>query len=319
MAPRTSSEKLLIALAFATCAFAGTALAFNSPQAPFVMLALTGRLHQGCGWQQTYAATRYERSRQAAREEVARQSRMIQRDGHLTLWQSPRGQAWIQDDQGDQLAPFWAGDLHNWPPRWAQLDVVPVMPVRQGSVVIDAGGHIGESANRALQMGASLVVSIEPDPLNAEALRRNLPDAIREGRLRVVEKALWDSEGTLTLERHDASTRTTVGTEHSTHDGIEVPMTTLDRLVAELNLERVDFIKMDIEGAEQSALRGAVTTMKNHQPVMAIGAYHKPDDVDEIPRIVLNAQPAYTMTPLRCLMAEERVIPHLLYFHVASR
>jgi FkbM family methyltransferase len=301
------------------CIFAGTALALNRPEAPFVMLTFTGRLHEGCSWRQTYEATRYERARQASREDVAAKSKVIGRDGHLTLWQSPHGQAWIQGDQGDSMSPFWAGDLHHWPPRWAQLEVVPVIPVRPGSVVIDAGGHIGESANRALEMGARLVVSIEPDPLNAEALRRNLAGAIAEGRLLVVEKALWDSEGTLKLERHDASTRTTVDVHATDGDGIDVPMTTLDRIVEELDLPQVDFIKMDIEGAEQAALRGAAGTLKRHHPVLAIGAYHKREDVDEIPRVVLGLQPAYTMTPLRCLMNEGRVIPHLLYFHVAGK
>jgi FkbM family methyltransferase len=308
-----SGEKALIGAAIVICGLSGVALALNRPEAPFLMLSAMGKLQGGCSWRSTYEATLYERARQAAREDVAARSRRVARDGRLALWESPHGRAWIQDDQGDRLAPFWAGDLHHWPPRWAQLEVAPVTPVHPGAIVIDAGGHIGESARQALDMGAGLVISVEPDPLNAEALRRNLPDAIRSGRLRVVEQALWDGVGTLTLERHDASTRTTV---HRGGDGIKVPMTTLDRLVEDQQLDRVDFIKMDIEGAEQPALRGATRTLKAHHPVLAIGAYHQPDDVDEIPRIVLGAAPAYTMTPLRCLLADERVIPHLLYFHV---
>jgi len=73
-------------------------------------------------------------------------------------------------------------------------------------------------------MAADLVGSIEPDPLSAEALRRSLPKAIREGRLKVVEKALWDPEGTLTPERHDTSTRTTVGLQPASKQGVEDPM-----------------------------------------------------------------------------------------------
>jgi hypothetical protein len=95
-------------------------------------------------------------------------------------------------------------------------------------------------------------------------------------------------------------------------------MTTLDRLVEELSLSRIDFIKMDIEGAEQPALRGAFETLRRHRPVLAVGSYHKPDDIDGIPRIVLGAVPAYRMTPLRCLTYRELVIPALLYFHVAG-
>ena len=316
MPRRPGLEKVLIALAILTCVFAGTTVAFNWPETHFVALSLTGRLHEQCGWRESARAALYERARMRARLAVARQSTLVTRDGHLSLWQSPQGRAWIQNEQGDGAAAFWAGDLHHGPPRWAQLDVVPVLPVREGSIVIDAGGHIGESANQALKMGASLVVSIEPDPLNAEALRRNLADAIQNGRLKVIEKALWDTEGTLTLERHDISVQTQV--KGGDAGGIEVAMTTLDRLVEDLNLSRVDFIKMDIEGAEQPALRGAIETLKRHRPILAIGSYHKPDDIDGIRRIVLEAVPAYRMTPLRCLTYRELVIPALLYFHVAG-
>ena len=148
-----SLEKTLIGLAVAMCVFAGTALVLGRPEAPFMAFAITGRLHGGCSWRGALHAAEYERSRQAARADVARRSRLITRDGPLTLWQSPHGQAWIQDEQTEGWAAFGAGDLHHWPPRWAQLDVVPVVPVRAGSIVIDAGGHIGESANQALKMG----------------------------------------------------------------------------------------------------------------------------------------------------------------------
>ncbi len=319
MARSSPVEKGLVALAVIACVFTGTTFAFSRPETHFVALSLMGRLHDGCGWRASLDAATYERARNAARSDVARRSRILQRDGSLTLWQSPHGQAWAQVDQTEGWASFWAGDVHHWPPRWARLDAVPVVPVKAGSIVIDAGGHLGESTNHALKMGAELVVAIEPDPLNAEAFRRNLADPIKAGRVKLIEKALWDSEGTLTLHRHETSAQTTaaLGSAHGAE--ISVPMTTLDRIVQELNLERVDFIKMDIEGAEQPALRGAVQTLKQNRPILAIGSYHKRDDLDGIPRIVQGAEPRYTMTPLRCLMASGRVKPYLLYFHVAEQ
>ena len=42
---------------------------------------------------------------------------------------------------------------------------------------------------------------------------------------------------------------------------VELPLTTIDKMVSELNLARVDFIKMDIEGAEPNALRGGRGTI----------------------------------------------------------
>ena len=313
----TMLERFLIALAILAAVGAmlaatgvATGLVLRVPGGPVLATAATGRMHEGCTLRAALAADRYERARMAARLDVAQRSHLVERDGDLLLWRSPYGRAWIQDNND---SAFWAGDLHHWPPRWANLEGLSLRSVQAGDVVIDAGGHIGESALTALHMGAGLVVSVEPDPLNAEALRRNLSDAIRAGRLILVEKALWDREGTLTLHRQDASTRSTV--EPDPEDGIDVPIITIDRLVSDLQLPRVDFIKMDIEGAEQPALRGARRTLQRFRPVLAVGSYHKPDDIDEIPHIVRDMVPSYTMTALRCLQIRGRIIPHLLYFH----
>jgi FkbM family methyltransferase len=308
-------ERIFWSLAIVVCLFTAATFALRLPSAPVVVLAVTGQMHEGCSLRSALAASRYERARMAARNDVANRSELVQQDGELTLWKSPFGRAWIQGSQGSVDARFWAGDFHHWPPRWAQMDVVPTLPVEPGSVVIDAGGHIGESANTALRMGAALVITVEPDPLNAEAIRRNLKDALAAGRLVLVEKALWDRDGgTLTLERHTASTRSTVEEKHS--DGVSVPITTIDHIVRELELKRVDFIKMDIEGAEPPALRGARETLTRFKPILAIGSYHNPTDIDEIPQIIRRTVPEYTMTPLRCLISQRRIIPYLLYFHV---
>ena len=62
-------------------------------------------------------------------------------------------------------------------------------------------------------------------------------------------------------------------------DKQEVRVTTIDQMVAELGLPRVDFITMDIEGAEKPALRGAAQTLRKFKPRMAIASEHLPDDV----------------------------------------
>jgi FkbM family methyltransferase len=52
----------------------------------------------------------------------------------------------------------------------------------------------------------------------------------------------------------------------------------IDDLVMDRSIERIDFLKMDVEGAEMSALAGAEASIRHFRPKLAISIYHKPDD-----------------------------------------
>jgi FkbM family methyltransferase len=64
----------------------------------------------------------------------------------------------------------------------------------------------------------------------------------------------------------------------------EAPVSTrrIDDLVADGSIDRVDFLKMDVEGAEMAALRGAESAIRKFRPKLALSIYHKPDDLFEI-------------------------------------
>jgi hypothetical protein len=71
--------------------------------------------------------------------------------------------------------------------------------------------------------------------------------------------------------------------EPAADGGTEIEVTTIDDVVGE---ERVMFIKMNIEGAEIDALKGATRTIRRWRPKLAISAYHRPSDLWRIPRLV---------------------------------
>ena len=69
----------------------------------------------------------------------------------------------------------------------------------------------------------------------------------------------------------------------------------IDDVVQSLKLDRVDFLKMDIEGAEGGALLGAQDTIRRFRPKLAISAYHRVGDLYVLPRLIRKLLPDYRL------------------------
>jgi FkbM family methyltransferase len=188
--------------------------------------------------------------------------------------------------------------------------------VHRGDVVFDCGANVGVYTRVALAAGAKLVVAVEPAPEDVECLRRNFAAEIGQGRVIVVPKGVWDREDTLVLfEDAGSSARDSfVGSWGPAVRQTRVPLTTIDRLVEELKLDSVDFIKMDIEGAEKRALAGSQNTLRKFHPRMAISTEHLLDDPVAIPRTIHDIAPGYRVLCGDCIDAISRVRPDVLFF-----
>lgn len=137
--------------------------------------------------------------------------------------------------------------------------------VEPGNVVIDVGANIGLTALRAAgRCGpAGRVIALEPDPLTFAKLTAALE---RNPLLRVEahQVAVGETTGTLLLEVRDPHN---LGMNRISKQGtVPVEVTTIDRLVEQLELSRVDVIKVDTEGFEPNVLRGAAATIARHRP-----------------------------------------------------
>ena len=95
----------------------------------------------------------------------------------------------------------------------------------------------------------------------------------------------------------------------STQDAASVSTLKIDDVVGTAEFPKVDFIKMDIEGAEQQALRGAVGCIRRFKPKLAITVYHSLQDFWEIPQWIDNLGLGYSFN-LRhfTIHAEETVL-----------
>jgi FkbM family methyltransferase len=148
-----------------------------------------------------------------------------------------------------------------------------------GAVVIDVGANAGlYTLLAAAGVGeAGKVIAVEPSPRERQALRDNLdlnPRLAR--RVRIIPAALHDHAGEADLLVATAanSGHNTLGAfcyDHTVlHERRAVPLRRLDDIVAEHRLTRVDLIKMDVEGAEWFALRGAEQTLRRYQPALIL-------------------------------------------------
>ncbi|KZR70343.1 hypothetical protein PMIT1303_00004 [Prochlorococcus sp. MIT 1303] len=76
---------------------------------------------------------------------------------------------------------------------------------------------------------------------------------------------------------------------------ISLPLVSLDHLLAKGDIERIDFIKLDIEGSELNALKGATEVIQKFKPKLAISLYHKPNDLHEIPLYISSNFSFYSL------------------------
>jgi len=166
--------------------------------------------------------------------------------------------------------------------------------VSRGDNVLDCGGYIGLFTLWCLDKGAGKVVVFEPEKRNCECIRRNLSGYIGCGRVVLVEKGVWSSSGEMVLNL------TGSGVGHSLLDGVEsaaqavVEVAGIDDVMRDLEIDRIDFIKMDIEGAEREALIAAKNVIYRNKPKMFICTYHLPDDHRVITERVLAIRPDYS-------------------------
>ena len=202
------------------------------------------------------------------------------------LWETPLGRFWGAEADGrefDLLSLEQAGgDIYE------QRNVV----VHDSDVVFDVGAHLGVFTRLALRRGARLVVAIEPNPMNTACLERTFASEIAAGRVRLVKAAAWHTVGSLNFEFGPSSQMGHAAARRGVRT-LAVRATTLDAIAAEERLERVDFIKMDIEGAERHALAGARRILAEHKPRMAICIYHAPDDPQIVPQVVRSGNDSY--------------------------
>ena len=165
---------------------------------------------------------------------------------------------------------------------------------------VDGGGYVGDTATEVIKNYPDFkkIYLIEPIPENIRIAKRELG---HYENIEFLTCGVSNKKETLYFnEEKSFSTIYGKGTN-------SVSVDTIDNLIS----EKVDFIKLDIEGAEQDAIDGAKETIKKYKPILAICVYHKAEDWYKIPEKVLEIEAGYDIY-LRHYM--EGIFESVMYF-----
>ena len=147
-------------------------------------------------------------------------------------------------------------------------------PLEGAPVVLDVGANIGVAtmAMATVLHGPARWLAVEPSPRNLAHLRRNLAANGLEQRVEVIAAAAGAEPGSLAFHESEFGAGSHLVSGHHLADGImpavQVPVETLDRTVAARGLERLDFIKIDVEGFEPDVLAGGAGAIERFRPAI---------------------------------------------------
>lgn len=164
--------------------------------------------------------------------------------------------------------------------------------VKQQDIVIDCGANIGLFSSYAASKGAK-VYAFEPCSETVNYLHDNA--RLYPNQIIIEEKAVSHQTGNIPfyLSPRSSGEHSLLTLKQDDYQQIFVKTITIDDYVQSKKLNRVDFIKADIEGAERMMLKGARETLRKYAPKLSICTYHLPDDAQVLKEIILEANPNY--------------------------
>jgi len=192
---------------------------------------------------------------------------------------------------------FMQGFTNNHQEQYFDQEIIPPM---KNIVFFDGGGYVGDTASEVIKNYPDFkkIYLIEPIPENIRIAKRELGEYEN---IEFLTCGVSNKKETLFFnEEKSFSSIYGKGAQ-------SVEVDTIDKIVK----EKVDYIKLDIEGAEQNAIEGAHETIIKYKPVLAICIYHKAEDWYRIPEKVLAINSDYKIY-LRHYM--EGIFETVMYF-----
>lgn len=209
----------------------------------------------------------------------------------LPVMQGPmKGMRWIvgSGDHG-----YWLGSY--------ELDIQRLLSqtIKPGHVVLDIGAHVGFYTLLASRLVGQTgwVHSVEPLPRNIEYIQRHV-EINRLSNVSIHQVAISDRSGEASFGGGSSSS-----TGHIFQgDGLPVQTITLDELAEGAIQSEIDVLKVDVEGAEHSLLKGGSRTLESHAPVVFL-ATHGAEQRELCARLLTSLN--YSLVPINAATFED--------------
>ena len=196
-------------------------------------------------------------------------------------------ESFIDEESRKVFCGYWLGKISNKFGEYVfSRNVQYIMPgfiPERGAILMEGGVFNGTTSAFFSDMGYK-VYAFELDKTSYERSKK-----LAEEKNVVLENiGLGSFDGTLRYnENGDVGNRWNLNGKNS------APVITLDTYVLKNKIPHVDFIKLDVEGAEYDTLSGAKTILSRWKPILAISAYHKLDDFWSLTNLIKSIRPDY--------------------------
>lgn len=155
-------------------------------------------------------------------------------------------------------------------------------------VFIDCGAFTGDTVDQFLKLCKHYkhIVAFEPDSDCFLALTKKHGD---NPKITLINGGVYDSDGEISFDQKGGGDSRITSEKQSEYLRVKV------KAIDNLKLEKVTFIKMDVEGAEMPALKGAAKTILRDKPKLAVCIYHSNEDMVRIAEYINSLVPEYKL------------------------
>lgn len=166
-----------------------------------------------------------------------------------------------------------------------------IIELSDSEVFVDCGAFDGDTVAELIKRTSGKfehIYSFEADKINFPKLINKVNElGLSPQQITCFSKGVYSLNGQVHFNLKGIGSAVTEG-------GKEViDVIRLDDFLSEEQKRKISFIKMDIEGSEVEALKGAAQIIKNNKPKLAICVYHKPEHFWEVPFLIKSIRPDY--------------------------